>query len=158
MEMGRYLVEAHLREGRSVADLAAAHGVHRSWIHKAGAERCSAGPAQWRGRRMRERRARGPLLGKDPQRAKHRLPESYCCPLATAPPPAILTGFLPRIRSTFVHWIVWCWQPLVRHPHSHPAPNAERVRHIRSGPESLSRRAAGGARVPDAVSILVSAG
>ena len=34
MDMGRYLVEAHLREGRSVAELAAAHGVHRSWLYK----------------------------------------------------------------------------------------------------------------------------
>ena len=34
MDMARYLVEAHLREGRSVAELAAAHGVHRSWIYK----------------------------------------------------------------------------------------------------------------------------
>jgi len=34
MEQGRYLVEAHLREGRSVAELAAAHGIHRSWIYK----------------------------------------------------------------------------------------------------------------------------
>ncbi|MDQ3640075.1 MAG: DDE-type integrase/transposase/recombinase, partial [Actinomycetota bacterium] len=32
--MGRYLVEAHLLEGRSVAELAAAHGVLRSWIYK----------------------------------------------------------------------------------------------------------------------------
>src|SRR5260370_19506540 len=34
MEMGRYLVEAHLREGRSVGELAAQHGVHRSWLYK----------------------------------------------------------------------------------------------------------------------------
>jgi transposase-like protein len=34
MEMGRYLVEAHLVEGRSVGELAKAHGVHRSWIYK----------------------------------------------------------------------------------------------------------------------------
>src|SRR5438270_1565957 len=34
MDMGRYLVEAHLREGRSVAELAEAHGIHRSWIYK----------------------------------------------------------------------------------------------------------------------------
>jgi transposase InsO family protein len=34
MELGPYLVEAHLREGRSVAELAKAHGVHRSWIYK----------------------------------------------------------------------------------------------------------------------------
>jgi len=34
MEKGRYLVEAHLREGRSVAELAATHGVHPSWIYR----------------------------------------------------------------------------------------------------------------------------
>ncbi|HVE45804.1 MAG TPA: IS481 family transposase [Acidimicrobiales bacterium] len=34
MELGRYLVEAHLREGRSVTELAAAHGIHPSWIYK----------------------------------------------------------------------------------------------------------------------------
>ena len=34
MGMGRYLVEAHLREGRSVAELAVSHGVHRSWLYK----------------------------------------------------------------------------------------------------------------------------
>jgi len=34
MDMGRYLVEAHLVEGRSVAELSAAHGVHRSWVYK----------------------------------------------------------------------------------------------------------------------------
>lgn len=34
MAKARYLVEAHLLEGRSVAELAAAHGVHRSWIYK----------------------------------------------------------------------------------------------------------------------------
>jgi transposase InsO family protein len=34
MDKARYLVEAHLREGRSVSELAAAHGVHRSWIYK----------------------------------------------------------------------------------------------------------------------------
>ena len=34
MDMGRYLVEAHLREGRSVASLARDHGLHRSWIYK----------------------------------------------------------------------------------------------------------------------------
>ena len=34
MDKARYLVEAHLLEGRSVGELAAAHGVHRSWIYK----------------------------------------------------------------------------------------------------------------------------
>ncbi len=34
MAKARYLVEPHLVEGRSVRELAAAHGVHRSWIYK----------------------------------------------------------------------------------------------------------------------------
>jgi transposase InsO family protein len=34
MGMARYLVEAHLREGRPVSELARSHGVHRSWIYK----------------------------------------------------------------------------------------------------------------------------
>jgi len=32
--MARYLVEAHVLEGRPVGELAAAHGVHRSWLYK----------------------------------------------------------------------------------------------------------------------------
>ena len=34
MDLGRYLVERHLREGTPIAELAAAHGVHRSWLYK----------------------------------------------------------------------------------------------------------------------------
>jgi transposase-like protein len=34
MDKGRYLVEAHLRDGRPVAELAAAHGVHPSCIYR----------------------------------------------------------------------------------------------------------------------------
>jgi len=34
VDKARYLVEAHVREGRPVAELAAAHGVHRSWLYK----------------------------------------------------------------------------------------------------------------------------
>ena len=34
MDKGRYLVEAHLREGRPVAELARTHGVHPSWIYR----------------------------------------------------------------------------------------------------------------------------
>ena len=34
MDVGPYLVEAHLREGRRVAELARVHGVHRSWLYK----------------------------------------------------------------------------------------------------------------------------
>ncbi len=55
MDKARYLVEAHLLEGRSVNELAAAHGVHRSWIYKLLA-RCKAG-----GYGALERRSRAPL-------------------------------------------------------------------------------------------------
>jgi transposase InsO family protein len=34
VDKARYLVEAHVLEGRSVSELAAGHGVHRSWIYK----------------------------------------------------------------------------------------------------------------------------
>jgi transposase InsO family protein len=34
MDKARYLVEAHLREGRRVGELAATHGVHPSWIYR----------------------------------------------------------------------------------------------------------------------------
>jgi transposase len=50
---GRFLVEAHLREGRSVAELAAAHGVHRSWIYKLLARYRADG---WAGLEPRSRR------------------------------------------------------------------------------------------------------
>ncbi len=32
--MGRFLIETHLRTGRPIGELAAAHGVHRSWLYK----------------------------------------------------------------------------------------------------------------------------
>jgi transposase InsO family protein len=34
MELGRFLVETHVRTGRPIGELAAAHGVHRSWLYK----------------------------------------------------------------------------------------------------------------------------
>jgi transposase InsO family protein len=34
VDKGRFLIETHLRTGRSISELAAAHGVHRSWLYK----------------------------------------------------------------------------------------------------------------------------
>jgi transposase InsO family protein len=34
MDKGRFLIEVHLRTGRPLAELAAAHRVHRSWLYK----------------------------------------------------------------------------------------------------------------------------
>ena len=45
MDKGRFLIETHLRTGRSIAELAAAHGVHRSWLYKLLARCRAEGPA-----------------------------------------------------------------------------------------------------------------
>jgi transposase InsO family protein len=34
VDKGRFLIETHLRTGRPLAELAKAHGVHRSWLYK----------------------------------------------------------------------------------------------------------------------------
>ena len=34
VDKGRFLIETHLRTGRPLAELADAHGVHRSWLYK----------------------------------------------------------------------------------------------------------------------------
>jgi transposase InsO family protein len=34
MDKGRFLIETHLRTGKPIAELARAHGVHRSWLYK----------------------------------------------------------------------------------------------------------------------------
>jgi transposase InsO family protein len=57
MDLGRYLVEAHLREGRPVAELAEAHGVHRSWIYKLVARYREEGEAGLAPRSRRPRRS-----------------------------------------------------------------------------------------------------
>jgi transposase InsO family protein len=54
MDIGRYLVEAHLREGRSVGELAAQHGIHRSWLYRLLARYRTEGEA---GLAQRSRRA-----------------------------------------------------------------------------------------------------
>src|SRR5713226_6385224 len=55
MDVGRYLVEAHLREGRRVAELARVHGVHRSWLYKLLGRYRSEGEAGLVARSRRER-------------------------------------------------------------------------------------------------------
>jgi len=55
--MGRYLVKAHLNEGRRVAELAAEHGVHRSWLHKLIARYRAEGEAGLEPRSKRPKRS-----------------------------------------------------------------------------------------------------
>jgi len=64
MDLGRYLVERHLREGTPVAELAAAHGVHRSWLYKLLARYRTEGDAGLEARSRRPHRS--------PTRISHR--------------------------------------------------------------------------------------
>ena len=57
MDLGRYLVERHLREGTPVAELAAAHGVHRSWLYKLLARYRAGGDAGLEARSRRPHRS-----------------------------------------------------------------------------------------------------
>lgn len=61
MDIGPFLVEAHLREGRSVAELAAAHGIHRSWLYKLLARYRAEGEAGLRPRSRRPTSSPGAL-------------------------------------------------------------------------------------------------
>lgn len=63
MDIGRYLVEAHLREGRTVAELALAHGVHRSWLYKLLARYRAEGEAGLVPRSRRPRRSPAAMSG-----------------------------------------------------------------------------------------------
>jgi transposase InsO family protein len=57
MDAGRFLVEAHLREGRSVSELSRTHGVHRSWLYKLLARYRSGGEAALAPRSRRPHRS-----------------------------------------------------------------------------------------------------
>lgn len=57
MDKGRFLVETHLRTGRPIAELAAAHGVHRSRLYKLLARYRAEGEAGLEPRSRRPRRS-----------------------------------------------------------------------------------------------------
>jgi transposase InsO family protein len=57
MNLGRYLLERHLREGTPIAELAAAHGVHRSWLYKLLARYRAEGDAGLEARSRRPHRS-----------------------------------------------------------------------------------------------------
>ncbi len=61
--MGRFLVETHLRSGRPIAELAAAHGVHRSWLYKLLARYRREGPAGLEARSRRPRHSPTRIAG-----------------------------------------------------------------------------------------------
>ena len=57
MDKARFLVETHLRTGRPLAELAAAHGVHRSWLYKLAARYRREGEAGLEPRSKRPHRS-----------------------------------------------------------------------------------------------------
>ena len=63
MDKGRFLVETHLRTGRPIAELAKAHGVHRSWLYKLLARYRAEGPAGLEPRSRRPHRSPTRIAG-----------------------------------------------------------------------------------------------
>jgi transposase InsO family protein len=57
VDKARFLIEAHLRTGRPVAELAAAHGVSRGWLYKLLARYRAEGPAGLEPRSKRPHRS-----------------------------------------------------------------------------------------------------
>ena len=57
MDKGRFLIETHLRTARPIGELAAAHGVHRSWLYKLLARYRSEGTAGLEPRSRRPHRS-----------------------------------------------------------------------------------------------------
>jgi transposase InsO family protein len=57
VDKGRFLVETHLRTGKPIGELAAAHGVHRSWLYKLAARYRAEGEAGLQPRSRRPHRS-----------------------------------------------------------------------------------------------------
>lgn len=111
MDKARYLVEAHVLEGRSVSELAAAHGVHRSWIYKLLARYRQGGlpSLEARSRRPRSSPARTPdyveeailrlrsqLQGAGHDAGPHTIAAHLCGELETVPSPSTIWRILKR--------------------------------------------------------------
>ncbi len=63
MDVGRFLIETHLRTGRPIAELAKAHGVSRGWLYKLLARYRREGPAGLDPRSRRPHRSPTRLAG-----------------------------------------------------------------------------------------------
>jgi transposase InsO family protein len=64
MDKGRFLIEAHLRTGRPVGELAKAHGVSRGWLYKLLARYAREGPAGLEPRSRRPHRSPARIAGR----------------------------------------------------------------------------------------------
>ena len=63
MDKGQFLIETHLRTGRPIAELAAAHGVHRGWLYKLLARYRREGDAGLQARSRRPHRSPRRIAG-----------------------------------------------------------------------------------------------
>jgi transposase InsO family protein len=63
VDKGRFLIETHLRSGRPIGELAAAHGVHRSWLYKLLARYRREGESGLEPRSRRPHRSPGRIAG-----------------------------------------------------------------------------------------------
>ena len=63
MDKGQFLIETHLRSGRPIAELARAHGVHRSWLYKLLARYRREGDSGLEARSRRPHRSPGRIAG-----------------------------------------------------------------------------------------------
>ena len=63
MDLGRFLIETHLRTGKPIAELAKAHDVHRSWLYKLLARYRREGPVGLEPRSRRPLRSPSRIAG-----------------------------------------------------------------------------------------------
>jgi transposase InsO family protein len=91
MDLGRYLVERHLREGTPVAELAATHGVHRSWLYKLLARYRAEGDA---GLEARSRR---------PHRSPNRITDQFADEIVALRKQLTETGFDAGAQTIHTH-------------------------------------------------------
>ena len=120
MGMARYLVEAHLLEGRPVAELAKTHGVHRSWIYKLIARYRAGGEAAFRPRSRR------------PRRSPTQIPERFAREILKLREQLEAAGFDAGPQTIHAHLqrehadvpsVSTIWRVLKRHGHISPQPH-----------------------------------
>ena len=95
MDKGRFLIETHLRTGRPIAELAAAHGVSRGWLYKLLARYRREGPEGLEPRSRRPQDLTDP--DRRPLRGRGRAPSERSSPsVASTPGPRPSTSTCRR--------------------------------------------------------------
>ena len=124
MDKGRFLIETHLRTGRSIKELAAAHEVSESWLFKLLRRYRLEGPAGLEPRSRRPKTSpdphRRPLRGRDRARSERSSPTT-----ASMPGPRRSTSTWPPrgARSPRSRRSTGCSSPVASSP---PNPTSDR--------------------------------